>query len=72
MTSLLSGTIAAIQQDNAKERIASKEREAQREIQRQEREVAREIQRNQERNDDLRRLAKVEERNNSTQQALLQ
>ena len=37
MASLLSGTIAAIQQDNAKERKASEEREAQREVQRKER-----------------------------------
>ena len=72
MASLLSGTIAAIQQDNAKERIASEEREAQREVQRKEREAARETQRKQERSDDLRRLAKVEERNNSTQTTLLQ
>ena len=72
MASLLSGTIAAIQQDNAKERRASEEREANREVQRQEREATRETQRNQERSDDLRRLAKVEERNESTQTALLQ
>ena len=72
MASLLSGTIAAIQQDNAKERKASEEREAQREVQRKEREAARETQRKQERSDNLRRLAKVEERNDSTQQALLQ
>ena len=72
MASLLSWTILAIQQDNAKERIASKERETNREVQRQEREAARELQRNQESSNDLQRLAKVEERNDSTQTALLQ
>ena len=66
MASLLSGTIAAIQQDNAKERIASEEREAQREVQRKDREAARERQRKQERDDDL------QCRNDSTHQALLQ
>ena len=54
MASLLSGTIAAIQQDNAKERKVSKEREAQREVQRKEREAARETQRKQERSDNRR------------------
>ena len=72
MASLLSGTIAAIQQDNTNERRASVVREAQREVQQKEREAARETQRKQVRSDNLRRLAKVEERNDSTQQALLQ
>ena len=72
MASMLSGTIAAIQQDNAKERRAYEERETNREAQRQEREATREAQRNKERSDDLKRLAKVEERNEATQTALLQ
>ena len=72
MASLLSGTIAAIQQDNAKARLESEEQEEERERQRQEREATREVQRNQERSNDLRRLEKLEERNDSTHQALLQ
>ena len=56
MASLLSGTIAAIQQDNAKARLESEEREEERERQRLEREATREVQRNQERTNDLRRL----------------
>ena len=72
MASLLSGTIATIQEDNAKERRAYEERETNRENQRQEQETARETQQNKEKSNDLKRLAKVEERNKATQNVLMQ